>query len=160
MRTPLTIYFLLITVFSYAQSLEQTVIGAAGNFSANSGGSTLSWTVGEPISTTENSSSAILTQGFQQPVTVNPLSISNKIEDEIAVQVFPNPTTEQITIQTNSRTALKAELINVLGQVIHSYALNDASLTIDLTRLPAANYLLQVYSKKSSIQTFKIQKIQ
>lgn len=161
MKTPLLIYFLFLSIVSYSQSLEQAIIGAAGNFSTTSGGSTLSWTIGEPTSSTESSNSAILTQGFQQPVSVNPMPINKHFKEAVSIQVFPNPTAQKITIQVNKTINLKADLINILGQTIDSYLINKATSSIDLEALPAANYLLQIYNPEtSSIKTFKIQKIQ
>lgn len=160
-KTNLLFCFLLWTSFSYGQSLEQYVIGSAGNFATTSGGTTLSWTVGEVITTTESSSSAILTQGFQQPVIVNPLTINDRNADAFTISVFPNPTLEQITIQKEQNGTLRAELIDVLGQVIGHYQLQDNQTQIDLNKLPAANYLLRICTiENEPLQTFKIQKIQ
>ena len=121
---------------------------------------TLSWTLGEVITSTENSSTAILTQGFQQPIIIIPSSTANLENRATGIVVFPNPTARQITIQKEQSEPLKAELINVLGQVIGFYNLSDNSTLIDLQQLPAANYLLRIRSlNNEAIQTFKIQKI-
>lgn len=152
---------LLLASSSYGQSLEEHVIGSVGNFSSNSGGSTLSWTLGEVIINTASSSTAILTQGFQQPILVNPLGTTDVHNNSFGLQVFPNPTMEQITVQKEQTDRLKAELINVLGQVIKTYDLLDNNTQINLDQLPAANYLLRIRTLDNEpIQTFKIQKIQ
>lgn len=160
-RKPFLLFcFLLLTHLSYSQSLDQHVIGSAGNFSATSSSTTLSWTVGEMITTTESSGNAILTQGFQQPVLVNPLSINSTNPNAFSLQVFPNPSLEQITIQKDQKENLKAELIDILGQVIGQYSLQDSQTQIDLSQLPSANYLLRIRSLDNEpLQTFKIQKI-
>ena len=146
--------------FVHAQSLEQVVIGGAGYSSITAANSTLSWTLGEVITTTASSGTATLTQGFHQPITINPLS-SNYLEKDLRLSVYPNPTTEHITIQKEQEEILKAQLINMLGQVIATYDLEDYSNQISLYDLPAATYLLQIRTKENrAIQSFKIQKTQ
>lgn len=154
-------YLMLLAGYSHSQSLELRVIGSTGDFATTASNSTLSWTLGEVVTTTENSSTAYLTQGFQQPLLINPLSIGNLDENNVSLLIFPNPTTAEITIQKENLEELNAELINVLGQVIHAYNLVDNSTQIDLSELPAANYLLRIRNQsKDEIKTFKIQKIQ
>lgn len=161
MKTPLFLGCLCWAFCSYGQSLDQYVIGSVGNFSSNSTNSTLSWTLGEVVINTASSSSAILTQGFQQPIIIVPTGTNTLIDNSLSINVFPNPTLEQITVQKESNELLKASLINVLGQTIETYDLLDNTTQINLDQLPAANYLLHVQTlDKRTIQTFKIQKVQ
>lgn len=161
MKAHIFFYFLLLTTYSYGQSLEQFVIGSAGNFSTTSSGSTLSWTVGEPLVTTENGNSAILTQGFQQTIVVNPLSTNLTLNQTINLHVFPNPTLEQITLEKERNIPLNAELLDILGQSIGHYSLIENQTIISLETLPAATYLLCVRDlDQQIIKTFKIQKTQ
>jgi len=161
MKSRFIFYLLLLTTYSYGQSLEQFVIGSAGNFSSTSTGSTLSWTVGEPLISTENNSNSMLTQGFQQPILVNPLSTNNTLNQDIYVHVFPNPTLKKITLQKESTIPLKAELLDILGQSIGHYSLNNNQTNISLETLPAATYLLCIRTvDQQIIKTFRIQKTQ
>lgn len=161
MKAHVLFYFLFLTTYSYGQSLEQFIIGSAGNFSSTSTGASLSWTIGEPIISTENSNTAILTQGFQQPLVVTPLSTNSKLNQQISLQVFPNPTLEKITLEKETNTALKAELLDILGQSIGHYSLIEHQTILSLETLPAANYLLCIRDLNGQIiQTFKIQKTQ
>lgn len=161
MKAHFLFYFLFLTTCSYGQSLEQFVIGSAGNFSSTSTGSTLSWTLGEPLISTSNSSTAILTQGFQQTILVNPLSTNTVLNQGIHLQVFPNPTLEQITLKKENQGTLTAELLDILGQSIGQYSLTNTQTTISLETLPAATYLLCVRDLDHQIiKTFKIQKTQ
>ena len=139
----------------YAQSIERSIIGSGGRYQSASNNSTLSWTIGEVIATT--SSSGNLTQGFHQPISIQPLS-TNHFEEDITLKVFPNPTARYIHIQTNSQEKLQVALINMLGQTIRQYPLNEDLSQIDLGELPSATYLLQVKTNNTTIQSFKIQK--
>lgn len=161
MKAYFLFFFLFLISYTHAQSLEQFAIGSAGNFSTSSTGSSLSWTLGETVITTENSNNTILTQGFQQPIVVNPLSTHLALGQNIQLQVFPNPTLEKITIQKETDTTLEGELLDILGQSIGHYTLTEDQTTISLETLPPATYLLCIRSGEHQIiKTFKIQKTQ
>lgn len=161
MKAYFLFFFLFLISCTNAQSLEQFVIGSAGNFSTTSTGNSLSWTLGEPSITTENSSNTILTQGFQQPIVVNPLSTNLRLNQDINLQVFPNPTIEKITIKKETNKTLEAELSDILGQSIAGYTLTKDQTAISLEALPSATYLLCIRSQDQQIiKTFKIQKTQ
>ena len=161
MKAHFLLFFFFLATYSYGQSLEQFIIGSAGNFSSASTGTSLSWTLGEPMISTENSSSAILTQGFQQPLVVTPLSTNLSQDQAIHLQAFPNPTLEKITLEKETNTTLNAELLDILGQSIGHYSLVENQTIISLETLPAATYLLCIRALNGQIiQTFKIQKTQ
>jgi hypothetical protein len=161
MKTHIIFYFLFLTTCSYGQSLEQYVIGSAGNFNSTSSGTSLSWTIGEPLISTESSSTAILTQGFHQPLVVTPLSTNLNLNQAIDLQAFPNPTLEKVTLKKETNTVLKAELLDILGQSIGHYSLVEEQTTLSLETLPAATYLLCIRALNGQIiKTFKIQKTQ
>ena len=56
--------------FSFSQQLSRYVVSSGGNYSTN-GGYTISSTIGETMVTTLTSVSNVLTQGFQQSLSVN-----------------------------------------------------------------------------------------
>jgi len=161
MKTHLLFCCLLLTATLQAQSLDQYVIASAGNYSTTSTGTSLSATIGEPLTTTVSSSTAILTQGFQQPIDITLVNTQNVNQVPLDIQVFPNPTAAYITIEQTESNALNADLYDILGQHIGSYSINDYQTQIDLQRLPAANYLLRIRDNANqTIQSFKIQKTQ
>ena len=160
MRIFLTFCCLMLAFLGRSQSLELHVIGSAGNFSTSSSGASLSATIGEIAITTESSSSAILTQGFQQSmIMVTPITEIEK--NLLGIQVFPTPTTQLITVKKEQQEILFAELIDVQGKVLSTYKLTKETTEIDLKDLPSSTYFLTVKATdKQAIQTFKIQKIQ
>lgn len=142
------------------QSLEPYVIASTGGFGTSSTGSTLSWTVGEPVTTTESAGNAVLTQGFQQPIAINIVAVNEKIPEELHLQVYPNPTTAQLTITKEHNVPLQASLIDVLGRVLQVHQLENNQTTLQVAELPASTYFLRVTNLQGQdIQTFKIQKI-
>jgi len=161
MKKLLLLGCLFVCFQSRGQSISQQVIGSAGYSSLTASNTSLSWTLGEVVTTTESSATTFLTQGFHQPIVINPLSTNQVGSAALSMQVYPNPTMQQITIYKQQDATLQVELLDILGQSIGNYTLKDAHTTIDLGHLPAANYLLHIRNKEnSSIKTFKVQKIQ
>jgi gliding motility-associated-like protein len=65
------VLFLLtcLPVSCFAQTLTPTLVGSGGGYGTTPSMS-LSYSVGEPVITTATGSNGIITQGFQQPITV------------------------------------------------------------------------------------------
>jgi hypothetical protein len=57
--------------------------------------------------------------------------------------IFPNPTAENLIIQSNS-TISRVQLFNVVGQLILAKEVNQNSSTLDLSQLSDGTYLLSV----------------
>ena len=161
MKTTLLIILLSNASLLLGQSIDQQVIGFYGNFSSNSAGTTLSSTAGEVITTTATSATAILTQGFQQPVIITSLQ-STKTTDNKEIKVYPNPSSHQITIEKKGTETVYVELIDLLGQIISVHQLSQKSSSINLEKLASGTYFLKIMDKdkEQTVQTFKIQKIQ
>ena len=70
-KSQLVILLLIIVSTAYSQQVSRYVVSSGGNYSTVSGIS-LSSTIGEPMITTLETASLILTQGFQQPGIESP----------------------------------------------------------------------------------------
>ena len=161
MKTNFLIFFVLFVNYTQGQSLSRYVIGSFGDFNTTPTGTTLSSTLGEIIGTTESSHSAIITQGFQQPDALTITSFINPKNNNLSINVFPNPTSQFITIKKDYAQSLYAELTDVLGQVIYSYIFKQRSTQINLQTLSAGTYFLSIKTTNNQfIQSFKIQKTQ
>ena len=150
---------LLFSQLSLAQSLSPEIISSSGaNF--NSGGSSLSWTIGEPIIDTYNAGSSQLTQGFHQSylniTAIQPQAIG------LEIRAYPNPSQSTVFIEIGGNPeSYQLELFNILGQRLQSFeAENSNAISIDLSAYAAGNYLLRISQQNATpIQTFKMQKI-
>lgn len=151
---------LVVGITANAQSLERSVIGAAGGFSS-AGNVSLSWTAGEVIVTTASSGSVILTQGFQQP---NPASSSVKpitLQDGFAI--YPNPSTGLFQVKVTSRANTD---INQLQAIVYDGSGKQVGLknidvnqnigTIDLSYLPSGIYHMSIAAGNNSYGVYKI----
>ena len=83
------------------QVIAPEIISSSGGSYSSSNGS-LSWTIGEPITATENTGNYYLTQGFQQPSTIVVTAINNPAT-QTSVSVYPNPFTSSIYINRDGK---------------------------------------------------------
>lgn len=78
-------------------------------------------------------------------------------EKEIKVNIFPNPTSENVTIQGDLPTNSQIELINIKGQIIYQQSnFTNEQLKIDLSDFPNGVYLLKISKEKDVIVSQKI----
>ena len=129
-----------------AQSITPQVVTSSGGYALN-GGYSVSWTLGEPVIATAQNGSNTLTQGFQQPA-YNVLAITTETLQGFDVNVFPNPTSDYITIDwtTNKENTLYITLFDLAGKMISekSYSAADEKVSINLSQLASAQYILEV----------------
>jgi hypothetical protein len=130
---------------SLAQGAEACVqVISATGLSATQGGLSFSYTVGEPVITTLSGNTRKVTQGFHQPELCKLVSTNNLDLVAWGIEVFPNPTTEAVTIRFSNEKGvqLRASVFNLLGQVI----ISDQPLTQpDGSRLDCAAWQPGVY---------------
>lgn len=149
---------ILITLIIYAASLQvysQEVAASAGkHFEADH--FQISCTLGEPVIQTLNGSNHTLTQGFHQgELVVTPVL---SFTQNMAVNVYPNPTSEYINIQLNgSQTGeLKARLYSLDGKLLKQKIISDEKTELQLDEFTSGYYLLKLTKGKDLLQTFKI----
>ena len=135
--TKLTLCLICLIFSSLSFGQEQHVISSGGSYSSANTGS-LSSTIGESVINTIETSNHHLTQGFNQD-WIHFLSTHN-FKDDININVYPNPTTHFINVESNKSCNLNIYDINgkqVLNRTI------DTSEQIDLTALLPGTYFLK-----------------
>ena len=65
---------------------------------------------------------------------------------KINIQLYPNPTTDNITIETPSLSTI--EISNIQGQLIKTLATSGTKTNIDVSALPCGVYVVQVKTEK------------
>ncbi|MBK8502440.1 MAG: T9SS type A sorting domain-containing protein [Saprospiraceae bacterium] len=138
-------YFLLLTMLliaqmSSGQNLSSSVIALAGGHTKSPGGLSLSWTVGEPVVDPIRSEKILLTQGFQQPS----LKVATGFEDltfGFGLQVFPNPVTHVLKMQSDYPEAIDFRLVDMTGKAIHKGSWTSEH-SLDMSHLSAGMYAL------------------
>lgn len=151
MRLILTGLVSFILIVSNAQDL----ISTAGDFFQQEDGS-ISFTIGEPIIETIESveHNITLTQGFQQSTPqvltdVEPL-------DDIAVNIYPNPTTDYFNISMDEARFLDYQVFDLNGTLIKNDKITGLKTKVSLTGYLPSVYILKIIGNNTECKTFQI----
>ena len=79
----------------------------------------------------------------------------NEISADNSVQLFPNPSSSKIYIQSNS-SINKIEISNSVGQLVRNISLNNHQTTIDVSNFDNGIYFLKIFNADKSIAIQKI----
>ncbi len=64
--------------------------------------------------------------------------------DNTTIKIFPNPTTEYFTLQTENQIGEKAMIFNIKGQLVQEFLIENARIQQDVTNLAAGTYFVKV----------------
>ena len=152
------ITFLSLLLFSMAAATlaQQGVTASGGDISGAAG--SVSYSVGQVFYQSLSGAAGELNEGVQQPYESLSVSIFEPRKNEIEISIFPNPTLGRLNIALNELTGNKLEyrIIDLQGQLWEENKLKSSRTRVELHRLPAAPYLLQIWQDKQLIQSFKI----
>ena len=140
----------------FASVYSQEVVATAGDHYTGDSFS-ISFTIGEPVIETFESSETILTQGFQQSdLTVTRIHDPGLLLFEI--KVYPNPTKSAITVSISEKDDphLTFRLVDTSGKILFKGEFYDRQTTIRFNRLPPATYFLHILDQSMQIATYKI----
>jgi len=146
-------FFLLALVGLHAQEN----INAAGGEAVGVGG-TSSYTVGQVAYTTSTGADGSVAQGVQQPFEISTTLGIDIITINLELSVYPNPTSDFLTLKVEEVDGLHYQLFDMQGKLIESKAVRNISSSISLENQPTAVYLLEVTKNNKPIKTFKINK--
>lgn len=126
-----------------AFSQDSFLVSCGGTYSSGSGGS-VSWSIGEPVIETATSTNNHVTQGFHQgEIYVTGIEALA----EISILVFPNPTSESVTIEINEPVSVS--IYDMAGRFVCSYELIEAINSIDVTSFSRGTYNM-IFERKGS----------
>jgi len=75
----------------------------------------------------------------------------NEIKQEKgAVKVYPNPTKENLTIETNINKEQKLEILNLMGQTVYTSIINKKA-TINTSAFANGVYIIKLYTDKETV---------
>ncbi len=141
--------------YSNAQSIAPQSVNSSGTSMSQSNGS-LSFTVGELVvlSLTDTDGNT-LGGGFTSGATISTSSIKEPDLDVIQVKVFPNPTTDLITvaIQESKLSKVEIEITDVNGKVISNehYSAISTNIGINSASWNSGTYFLALKGEKNSV---------
>ncbi len=149
---------LFLLIFSLALCLlkAQSVVNAAGSTLSNPS-YIVDFSVGEVAVATYNNGTKVLTQGVLQPY-FEVVGIEDATNSGYDFAAYPNPTTGDLTIETNYAAFGHIAVFNELGQSVMSQHFDYQP--ISLAHLAIGTYLIRISNTDNTIQkTIKIVKL-
>ncbi|MBD3723956.1 MAG: T9SS type A sorting domain-containing protein [Flavobacteriaceae bacterium] len=84
-------------------------------------------------------------------------SLSNENFDfDNDILLYPNPTSDKVTLRLSNLNVTQFDLYNELGQLIQTNKINELIMSIDLESFSTGVYLLQIKKENKLIRIFKI----
>ena len=159
-KLPQRFYFAIIPfLFIYhinlnAQSLKRECIASTTGSSVTSNGTTIQQTIGQPYGTTPNYSNNIkFTPGFQQPIYKIEV-----IKSTVNVSLFPNPTSELVTIQAASILEnVVIQIIDMNGKLLFTEKINELkNYTINCSNWANGVYVITLSDSHNDLYSSKL----
>jgi len=135
----------------------QEVVSTQGDSYTNSSGS-IDFTLGEVVINTGTDGSNDLTQGFHQ-TNWNFVSIEDHVPSYEAI-IFPNPTSEILTIRTSTFENVTYALYDAQGKLVIQDKLSSVQTPIQVSQLAPGAYSLILNNDAQNLKTFQLIKQQ
>jgi hypothetical protein len=147
--------FFLVILFSFSTTYPQKSIVATGGKATGTGG-TASFSVGQISYKSPNGN--IVSDGVQQPYEIVILGKSNFENILLEMNVFPNPTADELRLKIGENKAiLFYQLFDLNGKSLSdSQKIANKETIITLKNFDKGIYLLIVSSENQLFKTFKI----
>lgn len=149
-------FLMSLAISSTGQDIDQQVIASAGNDIA-AGNIQVSSTIGQFLGATSLNNSIYLTEGFFQADPITVLSTLPELEQKISI--FPNPTTDYLSIASSAGTGNGSyQLANMDGKIVKSADNVDFSINQEISLHQHADgvYLLTIKMPEQASKQFKI----
>jgi hypothetical protein len=135
----------------------QESVNATGGDATGSGG-TVAYSIGQVVYTTNTDASGKVSQGVQQAYEVFTVGIK-ETKLNILLSVFPNPTTDNLTLQISdyNNEKLSYQLYDMQGKLLNNGQVTANQTQINTASLPSATYFINVVNQENKkVQSFKI----
>jgi len=146
------VFFILASAFSV---FSQEVISSQGTSYTNSTGN-IDYTLGETVISSLSDGLNDITQGFHQ-TNWTFLGVED-FHKEIQLFLYPNPTSEILTVEASSYKELFYEMFNAEGKIVLEGKLVDQKTEINVSALSPGNYTLSILNKSQVWKAFKLLK--
>jgi len=139
----------------FAQAQEST--NSSGGDATGSGGS-VAYSIGQVVYTTNTGSNGSVAQGVQHAYEIFTVGIK-ETELNISLTAFPNPTTENLTLQISdyNNEKLSYQLFDMQGKQISNGQITAKQTQVNMNSLPIASYFINIVNQENKkVQSFKI----
>ncbi len=146
-----------ILIFLCFKGLAQQATTSTGGDAFGSGGS-VSYSVGQIVYTTNTGLSGSLSQGVQQPYEIFTVGMKDEMATAISLLVFPNPTTNFLTLQADdlNNKKLSYQVFDVHGRLLESFAILSNQTQINMGSYLAGTYFIHVSCENNIVESFKV----
>ena len=122
-----------------AQNITPSVINAAGTSQAQVGNVWFEIAVGEIATSTVGN----ITQGVLQP-RYSLTTPTIELAEGQRIHIFPNPTTDVLTIEATKTTVTQLQVIDLSGRLV--LVEKNHPLSINVQNLASGGYILQIFT--------------
>lgn len=156
-RKPIPIALLAASFLWGGLAQAQESANSSGGDASGSGG-TVAYSIGQVAYTTLNGSSGSVAQGVQHSYEIFLVGDLAAASD-ISLTVFPNPTTDNLTLQVSDQLLenLEYKLVDMKGVLLKRGPIESQQTQIDMSGFSSAIYFVHVTTQNSMpVQSFKI----
>jgi len=159
---PGTVLMVIVFILGFRGSalLAQEAVLAAGSDHTDDGGS-VDYSIGQLAYFTLTNSEGTITEGVQQPFEIYIMPGMDEPGGMVSEwQVFPNPTSGDITLKTGQRVLknLSYQLCDVTGLLLQQHEIGEQKINIPMADLARGTYFLIIIDNNTKVITFKIVK--
>jgi hypothetical protein len=154
---PLALLLLATWLIWAGLAQAQESANASGGDATGIGG-TVAYSIGQVVYTTNNGISGSVAQGVQHAYEIFTVGIK-ETELNISLTAYPNPTTENLTLQISdyNNEKLAYQLFDIQGKQISNEQVTAQQTQINMNGLPPATYFINVVNPENKkVQSFKI----
>jgi len=148
---------LLLAGFAHAQESAN----ASGGDTTGSGGS-VAYSIGQVVYTTNTGSTGIVAQGVQHTYEIFTTGIKETALN-ISLTAFPNPTTDNLTLQISdyNNEKLSYQLFDMQAKQLSNGQITAQQTQINMNSLSTSTYFITIVNQENkTVQSFKIIKTQ
>jgi hypothetical protein len=138
----------VLTTVNYAQS----VVNSSGASISNAN-LIVEYSIGEIVITTIQGGQNAATQGLLQPTYEIISAVNEEFDRSFSFTAFPNPTANQLNIETDYPSFKTVQIFNIVGQIVAEQLFDGNPIL--LSGLPSGTYLFSFQSEQF-IKTVKI----
>lgn len=131
----------------------QEVVSTQGDSYSNGSGK-IDFTIGEVVINTGTNGTTNLTQGFHQ-TNWKFLGLAD-YAPQIEVSVFPNPTSDFLTIQTETVENIRYELYDAQGKCVLQGKLTGTQTSVHVSELATGSYSLNLLNATQLLKSIKL----
>ena len=85
---------------------------------------------------------------YDTPIIIDKsLPIEELTDNDLEISIYPNPTKNKITVETQIKGAFKGRIMDKLGMTVAIFEVGNGNSTIDVSHLPDSMYFLELYNE-------------